>query len=222
MIDGYNTVCHAVPTDDSESDIHSLIRMNEVWISNHVSSSQYMLQITKCDDRSCCSPFRSKLSTFMPTKFLPPPVALTYDPVLSVSEVTNPKTHFASLFQNLAIFDGNSISYDHFCPSVQSSISSRTCKVCKKYFGSITLLKDHLKLHKGNNSSKYEVPVAKKVLLVREDELLVRLQNDDLEWIPIEDVNFSEAEIMTFSSSETLPIFNVGECLTTLWESCDG
>ena len=40
-----------------------------------------------------------------------------------------------------------SSSLDLYCPSVQSSLTDRICKVCNAYFASITMLKNHHKIH---------------------------------------------------------------------------
>ena len=72
----------------------------EVWKNVHVQQSQYMLQIVKCTDQRCCK-FRTNYLTYVPERFLPPPVPLkcTVDG-LEISE-----GKFGSLFQ--AIFWGN-------------------------------------------------------------------------------------------------------------------
>ena len=71
-IDGYpvvskfvSEVCEEV-TDD----------LNEKWRSDHVLQSQYMCQIVKCLDPSCCRPFRTNKAVSFPNSFLPPPVPI--------------------------------------------------------------------------------------------------------------------------------------------------
>ena len=46
--------------------------------ANHVRQSQYLLQIVKCNDTACCSPFQSSYLKIMKDKFLPPPLPVTF------------------------------------------------------------------------------------------------------------------------------------------------
>ena len=59
--------------DPQDRDLNA--RTTEDWKSKHVSQSQYMLQIVKCKDKSCCQ-FRTNYLDFFPNRFLPPPVPL--------------------------------------------------------------------------------------------------------------------------------------------------
>ena len=70
----------------------------EAWKNVHVQQSQYMLQIVKCTDQSCCK-FRTNYLTYFPERFLPPPVPLkcTVDG-LEISE-----GKFGSLFQAIVL-----------------------------------------------------------------------------------------------------------------------
>ena len=47
----------------------------EVWLRDHVCTSQYMLQIRKWSDRRCCTVERSNISQVF-GKFVPGPVML--------------------------------------------------------------------------------------------------------------------------------------------------
>ena len=48
---------------------------SERWKRVHVQQSQYMLQIVKCNDQSCCK-LRTNYFTYFPERFLLPPVPL--------------------------------------------------------------------------------------------------------------------------------------------------
>lgn len=119
---------------------------NEGWIDRHVRSSQYALQIVKCQQDDCCTPLRSCIGMFLPSRFLPPPVAFKYNPSLSVATVAevNSDCRYASLYQNMALLDATQLTYDEYCPSLDSKVKrQRVCDQCGLYFGSVALLKNH-------------------------------------------------------------------------------
>ncbi|MCP3850961.1 MAG: hypothetical protein GY694_12095 [Gammaproteobacteria bacterium] len=74
QIDGYSVVSKFVSNVCEEDECDEL---SEEWKSVHVLQSQYMLQIVKCLDVSCCSSFRTNYPQFFPDRFLPSPVPLT-------------------------------------------------------------------------------------------------------------------------------------------------
>ncbi|CAG7663759.1 unnamed protein product [Allacma fusca] len=49
-------------------------RPSEEWIWKHVQQSQYLLQIVKCKNISCCSPPRTNLFDLLVDRFLPAPL----------------------------------------------------------------------------------------------------------------------------------------------------
>ena len=53
-----------------------LFHKTEEWKAKHVRQSQYMLQIVKCSDKSCCKQWRTNYLEFFPERFLPPPVPI--------------------------------------------------------------------------------------------------------------------------------------------------
>ena len=55
VIDGHPVVAEFIKDPPSEVSIIKL----EDWRANHVRESQYLLQIVKCTDVACCSPFPS-------------------------------------------------------------------------------------------------------------------------------------------------------------------
>ena len=55
VIDGHPIVAKFIKDPPSEV---SIIKSEE-WRANHVRQSQYLLQIVKCTDVACCSPFQS-------------------------------------------------------------------------------------------------------------------------------------------------------------------
>ena len=54
IIDGHPILAEFI----SEEADQEVIKKSEEWKSKHVPESQYFLQIGKCKDSKCCSPFR--------------------------------------------------------------------------------------------------------------------------------------------------------------------
>ena len=71
IIDGYPVVTTYVGIKELEPSPPT-----ELWLSTHAQTSQYFLQIIKCDDLACCGKMRSAWKTVFPKRFLPPPAIL--------------------------------------------------------------------------------------------------------------------------------------------------
>ena len=69
IIDGY-----PVPAEFISEEV---IKKSEEWKSKHVRKSKHFLQIVKCKDSKCCSPFRSSYLKVVKNRFLPPPISVT-------------------------------------------------------------------------------------------------------------------------------------------------
>ncbi|KAI9555887.1 hypothetical protein GHT06_018404 [Daphnia sinensis] len=123
----------------SELDDEALLTKDEKWFSDHVRTSQYYLQIVKCNDLECCMKPRSSYFSVIPARFLPPPIPLEQSSDgLKAPERANGETHiFPSLFVSKTIkWDDTTLPkstrsfkvlpYDLYCPSVQSSLLDRT------------------------------------------------------------------------------------------------
>ena len=61
----------------SEEADQEVIKKSEEWKSKHVRESQYFLQIVKCKDSKCCSPFRSSYLKVVKDRLLPLPISVT-------------------------------------------------------------------------------------------------------------------------------------------------
>lgn len=234
-IDGFDVIAEYVNPEESELSELDLISVNEEWMATHVRTSQYMLQIVKCTDSECCSPFRSKYGTYFPYRFLTPPVPLTYKP--EILAVDNPEitahsnvdgcVKFCTLFQNMALFEGLNMAYDSFCPSVQDKIEERTCTDCDLYFASTTLLKMHRKIHGVKRRQHRRKP--KKVIAKRDTELLVRFDDDDdgmlqAEWLNEDDLDIDELSDLEltelFTGNEPMPEIDYDKHFKIQWEKC--
>ena len=66
VFDGHPCVAEYV---SDEPDQH-IEENSEEWKTFHVRHSHFFLQIVKCDDGECCSPFQSSYRTLIPDRFL--------------------------------------------------------------------------------------------------------------------------------------------------------
>ena len=73
VIDGYPVLAEYV--GDKTSEIFKDV--SEKWRSSHVRSSQYLLQIVRCNNITCCTLFRSSYKNVVNVRFLPPPFAMS-------------------------------------------------------------------------------------------------------------------------------------------------
>lgn len=204
VIDKFVTKAEYIDPDNSFIDENSIISKDWVWISKHVSTSQYFTQIVKCNDRNCCSLPRSSYFQIFNDRqpFLPAPTPLEQtDAGIAAS---NEYKDFASLFvlKSLNMNDIWNVSskkdftikpYDMYCPSIQSSLKSRICTKCGKYFASIVMLKAHNKFV--HNDCTTTVPKIRPVRIAaqraREFMAVIALnENNDLdvEWVDEENI----------------------------------
>ena len=142
VIDGYDTVAEYIPPG-SETSI--LIEKDQEWHAKHVHESQYLLQIVKCGDQSCCSPRRSSLFRFLHDGFLPPPLPIVQGKNGLEYGENKENSKFLSMFTNLAINKNifpprvavkfpKGIPYDFACPTVEKVLPRRVCAKCGLYF----------------------------------------------------------------------------------------
>jgi len=119
--------------------------------------SKYCTQIVKCEDSGCCRPHRSSAFSLLPSGFLPPPIPLlqTSEGLKAPDPGNQIGSKFTSLFLALAVKSDvlprsltgyHSMSYDAYCPSVQSVLMRRTCKKCGLYHTSLSALKGHTRV----------------------------------------------------------------------------
>ena len=62
-IDEHPIIAHSIEPPNEER-VRMTTSKSQKWISSHVR--QYMLQIVKCGDIKCCTPFRTNYLTFFP------------------------------------------------------------------------------------------------------------------------------------------------------------
>ena len=81
VFDGHGVVGQYIKPDDGLLNEDSLLQRDAKWIASHVSSSQYFLQIIKCDDGYFCRPVRSKLKNILSSQFIKGPLAYKLQPM---------------------------------------------------------------------------------------------------------------------------------------------
>ena len=138
-----------------------LFHKTEEWKAKHVRQSQYMLQILKCSDKSCCKQRKANCLEFFPQRFLPAPVPITTSE--NGLQIDRAKGKFQSLFQLLFLASSLKLDlcYDEYCPSLQEKNAEseriterRSCKICKLYHSRIVTMKEHKRVCKRSNKRR--------------------------------------------------------------------
>ena len=97
VIDNHPVVASYTSITGKEHD-EVVFHKSEEWKAQHVRQSQYMLQIIKSSDSSCCKPWRINYPMLFPKRFLPAAVPIsTSDNGLKIDPK---KGSFRSLFQS--------------------------------------------------------------------------------------------------------------------------
>uniref|UniRef100_A0A8C4PZQ8 C2H2-type domain-containing protein n=1 Tax=Eptatretus burgeri TaxID=7764 RepID=A0A8C4PZQ8_EPTBU len=156
LLDGYDVFAEYVEPGDTSS-----LQVGDVspkWTANHVRQSQYLLQIVRCEDRRCCTDWRTNWNKIIPTRFLPAPYPLQQSGngvIVPEPEVADNCNLFASLSQRLAFtvlepsaaLEHQEIPFDLYCPSVRSEVKSSMCRTCHIYCASQEAVKWHKAVH---------------------------------------------------------------------------
>jgi len=140
------------------------------WCATHVLQTQYTIQIIRCNNSSCCTPWRSNYIQVFPHRFLPPPVPFNRSSrgvkmaeIESSSALTNPISPFyGNLFQRIQFHgivinrtNNDLLPFDACCPSLQIKLPSRICSICKQYIPSAIRLRNHYKIHQQQYASNF-------------------------------------------------------------------
>ena len=176
-------------------------QVTAVYKSRHLIQTQYMTTVLKCDDRSCCSPFKTSVGRFFPCRRIPPlipvkftsfgPVALELEP-----NVYQKQLNFLDVFQRLVMEKEltstqlklkykDNVPYDVFFPSQQLKIDGRICKVCSQYFAVQLSLKEHKRICKKPRKAAANNEETVKQEAVGEEEVLVEEVEDELELVEL-------------------------------------
>ena len=162
VIDGYPVECNAVPIGKE----YIPPNPDPVWVSNHCLQSRYCLQIVKCRDIACCSPFETNWLTVFNNRLIPFPAIYKYakhgmdtvEPSVYFQSPNN-RLNFALLFECLSWkrYPAESAKYevapfDLYCPSMNCKLDKGICKTCNQYWPSEAAMLRHKK------SPKKEIP----------------------------------------------------------------
>ncbi|CAG8719325.1 3843_t:CDS:2, partial [Ambispora leptoticha] len=84
IIDNYPVLVKYIdPSDEHYSPSEKLV----AWIEKHVMTCRYITQVIKCDDLSCCKPFRSGIKQILPNQFFPSPLVVQQMPYKSALKI---------------------------------------------------------------------------------------------------------------------------------------
>lgn len=102
LIDNHPVV--ATYIDPENECIIQNAEIDPILYQEHVRESQYLLQIVKCKDSSCCRPFRSSIRNLLPNRFLPPPTKVRdTEHGLEITKATDAGGKFMPLFVQLSL-----------------------------------------------------------------------------------------------------------------------
>ena len=215
LIDGYICDCKYVPPISKQEKINKFQDYNEEWMDKHVTHGYHSLIYMKCNDNTCCRPFRSNILDILPKKKYPAAVYFQHDrgTIKLGKQYKDPPDgiHFARYHDIVTLapllyHDGYRDAYD---PAFdQDTLKSTSCRVCGKYFPTKKLMKAHRKvLHprsRDDNLDDFkadyddsddlltEIEIRfynniKKVLHYRMGQYLVEMNNGRRCWIVLSD-----------------------------------
>lgn len=215
--------------------------IDQEWSANHIRGSQYLLQITKCRSRDCCSSPRSNIFDILQNQFLPPPMKVmqTFERGIYPAKPDEKGAKFLPLLARLSLkIQPNApgfskeIPYDFYCPTVHPKLSERTCFICGLNFATKKAVKQHCDfVHKKElppESCSRVQPV--KIIQHRNREALCIIGKDDeaeVEWINIENLESPDITDTTEQNdnnveSDNFPIIEkLDEWLQSPWTASD-
>ena len=237
-IDKYPVVAHYISPPASDTVIHSMpAEASQEWRATHVRESQYCLQVVRCTDITCCSPWRSSLHQLLPGRFLPNPVPAKQNSEGFVSCNTESNATFLPLFVNLQL--NNHVQkdemgafvippYDLHCPSVQLQLVKRCCSVCGIYHASVKSAVNHVKVHRRTSFGVIPQEIIEKkrpvrVAARRQREMMVvlrdHLNNESAEWLDVEEIDMDLQEPEQQTPAVMPVIENIQQWATnSVWE----
>ena len=213
VINGYPVIVEYI--GDKASEIVKYV--NEKWRSSHVRSSQYLLQIVKCNNITCCTPFMSSYKNVVKDRFLPPQFAMPRSLHNGFTWTRSDKTsQYLSLHKTIAMSGviptfaqrkyPLGIPYDSFNPAVKDDFKNRMCSICGMHFGTIKMISIHRQSCKrvdDNTESNGTLDVVENVAErvrplpiagIRQQEVLCILQMREMEWMSLDDIKYDNIE----------------------------
>lgn len=195
----------------------SSAKICQIWKKEHMRCSKYLCQIVKCNNHSCCSPKRSAIDYILKRQFLPAPV-----PVSEGLHFNRGGT-FLPLFVSLLTQDQvkqmqptlkelKELPYDTFLPSIEEdTLKKYICRKCSIYHSTLKSLKEHSLICGDTIDAPKIRPL--RIAARRQNELMVCLTNDELEWVDETDCDDVEIPEIKYST-ENVPIIQ----LVPTWE----
>ncbi|CAG8735042.1 11459_t:CDS:2 [Dentiscutata erythropus] len=116
------------------------------WIEKHCSLCQYLIDIKRCTNLSCCGPTRVQeaMDFLQPFDGFLLPVTKARD-----GHYINP-VHLLQYSERFKVPD-----YDEHCPSINQTMYSRLCcSICYKYFSTLSYVAKHKRLQHSSNHRK--------------------------------------------------------------------
>ena len=162
IIDGYPVECKAVPLNKE----FVPPQPSAMWVSKHVRQTRYSLQIVKCLNKECCTPFATNWLSVFPGRFPPFPAVHRYgvtgvEAVEPLEYFRDGKLEFSSLQQRLlvkvkpvAAEEFEQIPFDLYCPSMHEKLKNGICEECDSYWPRKAAKDRHRECHKEENGSK--------------------------------------------------------------------
>ena len=220
VIDGHPTVAEYISPSEDEMPMLK----DQAWHKAHVRESQYMLQIVKCRDRSCCEEPRSSYFTVVKDRFLPPPLPLLQTEDGLTCRANDVNAGFPSLFLQMLLGNdvippgmkrryAKGVPYDFSCPTLQTE-RKRICEKCGLYHASIKSMKaHHRQCDDGTTTGPvHQAPVARirpqRVAARQQRELMcliTRMDNEEFEWLDEDDVDTEGIEISEIAQLTVQP-----------------
>ena len=176
------------------------VPLNEMWMSLHIRTSQYLLQIVKCERTICCAPMRSNWLSMFSSRFLPAPVPVRKDeggPTVPDASNTRSSDRFAGLWQRMALSSLTALDmpYDSYCPSVKKDITKRICNLCDAYFTSMAAVTRHRRGEGCPSVDGIHIPIPNEI---REIDAIEEIDDNDI----------------TDEEEDTIPVIDLMKILT--------
>ena len=166
VINGFPVIAEYI--GDKASEI--IKDVSEKFRSSHAISSQYLLQIIKCNNITCCAPFRSSYKNVVKDRFLSFPFSMSQSLNNGFTWTRSDKTsQYLSLHQTITT-NGEiptfvqqkytlGIPYVAFNTDVKDDFKNWMCSICGMYFGTIKMMSMHCRScnHVDNNAESNDI-----------------------------------------------------------------
>jgi len=204
-------------------------------LKSDVGLHYFVLQIVKCNDRSCCSEPRSNYFKLF-RQFVPAPLCVTQNE-LQIHDNSEETNDFVSLFIRARLNDDHlkigkikEVPYDFCCPSIKELIAVRTCEFCGLYHATLKSLAAHRRLCKSKSSQRStsnDPPIIprvrpQRIAAKRQKEKMViwtsRLNDKHVDWFDEDEVEVIEHNETETGESSVIPVVDIDKYMENVWE----